>query len=124
MQGLAFFEHLGLRMSSEGDAVAVEADVRDDLRGPFGLLQGGVVTTLVDVSGASCAARAMETHAVATTHLTVEFLAPGRTGPVVASARPLRANGTTGVAEVRVSDTGEGDRLMAVGLLAVRRLAS
>lgn len=116
-----FFDHLGLRFAGTGDeSVVVELDLRDDLRGPFGLLQGGVLATLVDVAGAASAARAAGPGGgVATSDMAVRFLAPGRLGPIRATGVPLRAGRHAAVSEVRVVDAGQADRLLAVAHLAV-----
>jgi uncharacterized protein (TIGR00369 family) len=119
--GTPFQQSLGLRWS-QGDAadqVAVELDLRDDLRGPAGSLEGGVVSTLVDVAGASTAAMAVG-GLVATQHISVSFLAPGKEGPVRATGVPLRVGRADAVVEVRVVDRGKDDRLMAVGLVTVK----
>lgn len=113
---------LGLRWSSgENDAVIVEMDIREDLRGPAGSLEGGVVSTIVDVAGASAAAMAMKS-LVATADMTIHFLAPGRVGPVRATGVPLRIGSDLAVVEVKVIDTGKDDRLMASALLTIRAL--
>lgn len=122
--GTAFQQSLGIRWTAvdrDSGALTVEMDLRDDLRGPAGSLEGGVVSTLIDVAGASAVAvKALSM--VATQHMTVNFLAPGRVGPVRASAVPLRVGRHDGVSEVRVVDVGK-DRLMAVGSVTVRILA-
>jgi len=101
-------------------AIAVEMDIRDDLRGPAGSLEGGVISTLADVAGASAIGFAVGM--VATEHIAVTFLAPGRKGPVRATGTTLRIGKHDGVAEVRVVDLGNEDRLMAVALVTVRIL--
>jgi uncharacterized protein (TIGR00369 family) len=119
--GTPFQQSLGLRWlaGDTADQVAVELDVRDDLRGPAGSLEGGVVSTLVDVAGASTAAMAVK-GLVATQQMSVSFLAPGREGPVRATGTPMRVGKTDAVVEVRVVDRGHDDRLMAVGLVTVK----
>jgi uncharacterized protein (TIGR00369 family) len=119
--GTPFQQSLGLRWMTGGsdDQVAVELDMRDDLRGPAGSLEGGVVSTIVDVAGASTAAMAVN-GLVATQHISVSLLAPGRDGPIRATGTPLRVGTTDAVVEVRVIDRGRDDRLMAVGLVTVK----
>ena len=119
--GTPFQQSLGLRWLAGDDPgqVAVELDLRDDLKGPAGSLEGGVVSTIVDVAGASAAARAVN-GLVATQHMAVSFLAPGRDGPVRATGTPLRVGKTDAVVEVRVVDRGRDDRLIAVGLVTVK----
>ena len=83
---------LGLRWSLLPDetGIAVDMELRDDLRGPYGLLEGGVVTTLADVAGASAAARALGPW-VATQAISMSFLAPWARG-----ADPSRRHPATG----------------------------
>jgi uncharacterized protein (TIGR00369 family) len=115
---LPFFEYLGLRWNTvNGDRVAVELDIRDDLRGPAGNLQGGITATLVDVAAASTAALS-GTALVATTEMTVHYLAPGRVGPVRAVGELLHSGGRVVSVEVRVFDGGMDDLLMTVALVA------
>jgi uncharacterized protein (TIGR00369 family) len=113
-----FFEYLGLRWNTiDGERVSVEMDVRDDLCGPARILQGGITATLVDVAAASTAALS-GTSLVATTEMTVHYLAPGRVGPIRAVGELLRSGARSFAVEVRVFDTGVDDRLMAVALAA------
>ena len=121
--GTPFQKSLSLHWCALDDglgSVAVEMDIRDDLRGPAGSLEGGVISSLADVAGAS--AIGFSVGMVATEHLAISFLAPGREGPVRAIGTPLRIGRSAGVAEVRVIDTGKDDRLMAVALVTVRIL--
>ena len=113
-----FFDHLGLRWTDvRPTGVTVELDIRDDLRGPAGTLQGGVIATVVDVAAASTAAQG--SGLVATSEMTIHFLAPGRIGPVRAVGELLHSRSSGGAAvEIRVYDAGNSDRLMAVALAA------
>jgi uncharacterized protein (TIGR00369 family) len=121
LMGTPFQQSLRLRWlaGDEEDQVAVEMELREDLCGPAGSLEGGVVSTIVDVAGASAAAKAFG-GLVATSHMTISFLSPGRVGPIRATGTPLRVGRTDAVAEVRVIDRGKDDRLMAVGLVTVK----
>jgi uncharacterized protein (TIGR00369 family) len=120
---LPFFEHLGLRWTNIGaDGVSVEMEIRDDLRVPAGTLQGGVIATLVDVTAATTAAQG-SSGLVATSEMTLHFLAPGRIGPVHATGELLRSRAGGAAVEVRVYDSGNSDRLMAVALAAFQDLA-
>lgn len=131
MAGTRFHEFLGIEWESEwkpetpdGDAFVVTMARRDDLCGPAGSLEGGVVATLADVAGATACARALGHTLVATEHVSISYLAPGRVGPFRAVGTVLRAGRDQAVSEVRVSDAGKDDRLMAVALVTVRRLAA
>jgi uncharacterized protein (TIGR00369 family) len=118
-----FFEHLGLRWNTvDQDRATVELDLRDDLCGPAGILQGGITATLVDVAAASTAALSGAS-LVATTEMTVHYLAPGRVGPVRAIGELLRSGKRGFAVEVRVFDVGAEDRLMAVALAAFAPVA-
>ena len=119
--GTPFQQSLGLRWmdGDESGQVAVELDLRDDLKGPAGSLEGGVVSTIADVAGASTGAMAVN-GLVATQHIAISFLAPGRDGPVRATGTPLRVGKSEVVVEVRVVDRGRDDRLMAVALVTVK----
>src|SRR5437868_11229607 len=119
--GTPFQQSLGLRWlaGDELGQVAVELELRDDLKGPAGSLEGGVVSTIADVAGASAGAQATN-GLVATQHMAISFLAPGRDGPVRATGTPLRVGKSDAVAEVRITDRGRDDRLMAVALVTVK----
>lgn len=111
--------HLGVRVSTaQGPAVA-EIDVRPDLLNIAGMVQGGVVTTLADVAGGLVAWRATGCPNVFTADMNVHFLAPGRLGPIRATATVLRQGRANVVSEVRVVDRGADDRLMAVATLTL-----
>jgi uncharacterized protein (TIGR00369 family) len=117
-----FFEYLGLRWDTvDGARVSVEMDMRKDLCGPAGILQGGIIATLVDVAAASTAALS-GTELVATTEMTLHYLAPGRIGPIRAVGELLRSGARTFAVEVRVVDVGSDHRLMAVALAAFVQL--
>jgi uncharacterized protein (TIGR00369 family) len=112
--GCAFFSK-GLRhryVDVEGGR-GIEVEVDDHLRGPAGSVHGGLIAMLVDVAGATCIAMATG-RAVATASATTQYLAAGRVGPIRAIGSPLRVSESLGVAEVRVTDVGKDDRLMAI----------
>lgn len=121
--GTPFQRHLGLRWKLVDDTptMTVSMEIRDDLRGPAGSLEGGIISTLVDVAGAS--AIASKVGMVATQHIALSFLAPGRIGPIEATAVGQRVGRSDGVAEVKVVDRGMEDRLMAVALVTVKVLS-
>ena len=113
-----FFDYLGLRWDTiNGERVSIEMDVRRDLCGPAGILQGGITATLVDVAAASTAALS-GTELIATTERTLHYLAPGRVGPIRAVGELLRSGARSFAVEVRVFDAGAEDLLMAVALAA------
>jgi uncharacterized protein (TIGR00369 family) len=122
----AFQRHLGIcYFEPPPDAAAgtmlLRVDVRDDLCGPAGSLEGGAVATLIDVAGASCAAQALGS-LVATQAITLCYLAPVKVGPAEARARPLRVGTRDAVIEVHVSDPGRDDRMCTTALLTAVKL--
>jgi len=96
----------------------VELDIVDDVRGPGGSVHGGIVASLIDCAGASAVAHASK-RLVATTNLSISYLAAGRVGPLRALAECLRAGRNHGVAEVRVYDAGKDDRLVATAVVTL-----
>jgi len=105
-------EWLGVRAAGSD---AVEIDLADELRNPWGILHGGVVATLVDLAAE---------HATGgvTTDVVLHFLAPNRVGPVRAAARPLGARADGEVCRVEVRDEG-ADRLTALAVVVARATA-
>jgi uncharacterized protein (TIGR00369 family) len=91
-------EWLGIRPAGEH---ALEIDLADGLRNPWGILHGGVVASLVDLTAEHAAGGT-------TTDVVLHFLAPNRIGPVRAQARVLgeRSDGT--VVRIEVRDEGAG----------------
>jgi len=124
--GTPFQRSLGLdwRRTDDPGSLSVRMDLRPELCGPAGSLEGGVICTLADVARASACAMAMGTHLVATEHMAISFLAPGRIGPICATGSVLRTGAIDGVAEVRIVDQGRDGRLVAVSLVTVRDLSS
>jgi uncharacterized protein (TIGR00369 family) len=106
-------QHLGLRWVARDGAACIELDVREDLRGPAAILQGGVIATLVDVAAAAAVSR-VGSGLVATKEMTVKFLSPGRIGPIRAEAKAVR-HANELIADVQIVDSGQDDRLIATG---------
>jgi len=101
------------------DAAAgrVSLEVGPYLHNSFGALQGGVIGMLAEAAGAEAlgAARGGRGSDVVVTDLQIAYLALGRVGPVVTSARVLEAAADgrcSAVVELR--DSGADDRLMTV----------
>ncbi len=101
-------------------SVALEMDIREDMRGPTGSLEDGVVASLAEVAGVS--AIGFMVGLVATEHLGVSFLAPGWVGPIRATATAQLVGKQDGVADVRVVDAGNDDQLIAVATVTVQIL--
>jgi uncharacterized protein (TIGR00369 family) len=94
------------------DANAIEIDLVDEHRNPWGILHGGVVASLVDVA-------ASHATGLETADVVLHFLAPNRVGPVRAIAHRLGTRSDGVVTRVEVRDTGQ-DRLTALAVVTAR----
>lgn len=91
------------------DDVTLEMDLADDLRNPWGILHGGVVASLVDLTAGHA------TKGRWTTDVVLHYLAPNRVGPVRAIARVLGRRSDGDVVRVEVRDEG-ASRTTAVAI--------
>lgn len=94
----------------ERGVAVCELEPREELLNWGGMVQGGVVATLIDVAGGIAGAHVLGHHPVATASMNIHYLSPARTGPVRATARTLRAGRTTATVEVAVTDDGTEGR--------------
>ncbi|HTL87031.1 MAG TPA: PaaI family thioesterase [Acidimicrobiia bacterium] len=92
------------------DAHGLEIALADELRNPWGILHGGVVASLVDLTTATSGR---------TTDVVLHFLAPNRIGPVRATATVLGTRSDGDVCRVEVRDIG-ADRVTAVAVVTAR----
>jgi len=120
--GCGLLDGLPHRITTGDGAAVIELDLTDDVRGPGGSLHGGILASLMDVTGALAVTRAAD-RVGATSALALSYLSGARVGPVRAEGEVLRVGANHGVAEVRVLDAGKGDRLVAVGHVTVSFLA-
>jgi uncharacterized protein (TIGR00369 family) len=90
-------EWLGVRAR---DDHTLEMDLADELRNPWGILHGGVVASLVDLTAEHA------TRGGWTTDVVLHYLAPNRVGPVSAQARVLGRRSDGDVVRVEVRDEG------------------
>lgn len=104
---------LGSRLDAvEVGEASVSLEIQDKHRNLMGTLHGGMISTLADTAtGIAMGARLDEGMTWTTTSLNVTFLAPGRTGRVIAHARVVKAGRRFGYAEADVVDAE--DRLLA-----------
>lgn len=110
---------LGMRDVVESDErLVIEMDNRPDLTNIRGALQGGLVTTLIDIAAGRLAERHVRPdQSVTTADLNVHFLAPVVVGPARAEATLVRAGKRLIVTAVDVIDVGR-DRLAARSTLS------
>jgi uncharacterized protein (TIGR00369 family) len=107
---------LGLRVHEDA---SVEVDIDDWLRNPWDILHGGAIACLVDVAAEHAAIAALGRPARITGSM-IRYVAPGRAGPARAVSRIVGNDGTTALVEVRVTDTGAADRLLALATMTAR----
>ncbi len=96
-----------------GDPSAIELDLAPYVANSVNALQGGLVTTLVEVA-AERVARSASGKPVVTTDFSVHFLSLGKAGPLRANARVLRVDGDNTLLRVELRDRGQENRLLSV----------
>jgi uncharacterized protein (TIGR00369 family) len=101
----------------DGPAGRLSIPARPYLHNSFGAVQGGVVALLAEAAGAEAlgAAQGRASSDMVVTDLQIAYLALGKVGPIVSSARVLGpgTDGTAG-AVVELHDAGAGLRLTTV----------
>ena len=114
-----FLAQLDMRdVEVEGSDLSMELATAPNLANSRGALQGGLIATLIDiVAGRLAMARVKPGESVATSDLTIHYLAPIVDGPARAQAKVLRSGSRTVVLAVEVYDVAT-DRLAAVSTIA------
>jgi acyl-coenzyme A thioesterase PaaI-like protein len=105
-----------------GTGPVTRLDLTDSIRNPWGILHGGGVAMLADVA----ACRAVEAQAgpgrsgrVAAGDTVLHYLSPAKVGPVEARCQVLGGRPGRALVRVAIHDVGAGDRMVAVGSVAV-----
>jgi uncharacterized protein (TIGR00369 family) len=120
----SFHEFLGVSwLVHEGGLVSVEIGLRDDLRGPAGNLEGGVLATLVDAAAAGTAVHLMNS-LVVTQQCSISFVSPCKIGPVRADGTPVHVGRHTSVVQVDVRDIGADSRLAVFATVTLRAIGA
>ncbi|MGO9876281.1 MAG: PaaI family thioesterase [Acidimicrobiia bacterium] len=91
------------------DEMTVEMQLTDSLRNPWGILHGGAVASLIDLT-------AEHMTGGVTTDVVLHFLAPNRVGPVRATGRALGSRVDASVVRIDVRDEGAG-RVTALAIV-------
>jgi uncharacterized protein (TIGR00369 family) len=119
--GVPLDDFLGLEPAGESNGrMLFRMPFREILRNVNGVLHGGGATLLVEQAARQVAAAVGGGAEALVDAIEVHFLAPGLTGPFLASVEPL-AGGSSIVAEVEATDLGHGGRPVALGLVSLRR---
>ena len=99
------------------DDTALEMEMRDALRNPWGILHGGVTAALVD----ACVEHA--TGGGIAADVVLHYLSPNRIGPVQARATRMGTRSDGEVVRVEVRDIGS-DRVTALAVVTAADLSS
>lgn len=107
-------------IGTRADSGTVVLPVTDDVRNPWGIVHGGATAALVDAAALDAAARDGAGPSCFTADVALYFLAPGRVGPLRASAAVVGRRPDGRLTDVRIRDEGAGDRPVAVATVTVR----
>ena len=109
-------------LSDEPDGARARVPIRDDLRQPFGLMHGGVMSSLVEsvCSRATALAVFGDGMAAMGQSISVSFMRPVTSGHAEARARVRHRGRTTWVWEAEVVDAEERLCALAQMTIAVR----
>jgi uncharacterized protein (TIGR00369 family) len=119
--GAPIDDFLGLEPAGGSDGrVLFRMPFHEILRNVNGVLHGGAATLLVEQAARQVATVADGGTETVVDAIEVHFLAPGLTGPFLASVKPLSGRASI-VAEVEASDLGNGGRPVALGFVSLRR---
>ena len=105
----------GIRPRRDGSGDGVELDLDAHVRNPWGILHGGVTTSLIGAAVDIAMGRPTPI-----TSEVLRFLAPGRVGPVSAHAVAIGDRPNATVLRVEVRDHGADDRLIAFAVVTTR----
>jgi uncharacterized protein (TIGR00369 family) len=113
---------LGMRLTvMEPDRARIELEIGEHHLQPFGIVHGGVISTLIDTATFWAAfSRLPEDAGLVNVDLKLNYLAPAARGRLVADGRCLRPGRTLGYAEAYVRDDRGG--LVAHGTSTLRVL--
>jgi uncharacterized protein (TIGR00369 family) len=106
-------------VSVAGADWAMEMDVTPRVVNSSGVIQGGLLATLIDMVAGVSLLRGDHGYArAATSEMHISYLAGARVGPVRAEARILRKGNRTAVVRVDVFDAGADDLYVAAATLS------
>ncbi len=107
------------QVSEDPVVVDVEVPLTDRVRNSAGVLNGGIVATVMDMAGGVAAARATGTRAISTSAMNVQYVAPVRVGPARARATVVRTGRRSVVASLELVDDGDDGRVAAIGTISL-----
>jgi len=110
----SLLEEIDGHVRRSGAASSITIELVERLRNPWGILHGGVTASLVDLA---VEALVPDQRAVS---LTLRYLAPGRVGPIIATAVPGSRAGESGRrVRVEVIDAGHDGRVVGLADVVV-----
>jgi uncharacterized protein (TIGR00369 family) len=92
--------------ADDGEA-RLEVTVDERHLNPAGTVHGGLLATLVDTTMGAAVRSAVDDDVPATSQLSVTYLRPGRTGPLVVTARVRKRGENLTVCEAEVEQDGK-----------------
>ena len=102
-------------------ASRVEIEVRNKHLQPFGLVHGGVFSSLIDAAGFWAAFTSLEEGpGMTTVELKLNYLSPAESGKLIGLGRSIKNGRTLSLAEARVEN--ETGRLLAHGTVTLMTL--
>lgn len=119
---IPFVEHLGMELlHKEPGHVTLALNLRPEMNNSWGVAHGGVIMSLADVGCGMAFRSAVEgAKGVATTNLTMHFLAPGR-GRLICEGFLVHRGNSHGVCEALVRDESGAQVAKAVGTFMLMR---
>lgn len=122
LRDLPFAKLIGMELVDiRPNEAVLKIDMRDDLRQPSGVLHGGVTATLIDTAMAFAVRTHLADHEfTATIDLTVHYLRPHTAGPVICTAKVVRAGKRIFTVSAEVEN--DAGKLVATGLSTYTKL--
>jgi acyl-coenzyme A thioesterase PaaI-like protein len=115
--GLTLREVPSVGPTEEPSVIVGTVDVADHLRTSRGNVAPGALLALVDSAGGLCAGLAALPGWVVSTNLMMSTARFDHAGPITLTARVLRAGRAAVITGIQVTDDGNGDALIADGVL-------
>lgn len=117
-----YLEFLGFKLTAWKDGFArLEMPVRQDHRNTVGYLHGGIISSLLDISGAVSGSHGISNEIVSVTvNLNTQFMSPHQGSIVVAEGELIRETKTLFFAQSKLIDP-ENNRLCAMATGTFKR---
>lgn len=110
------YRHIGMKVVlAEDGSSRIEMEVQEELKNLYGTVHGGLLATLMDSAcGVALGSLLKAGESLVTLDLRINYLAPVKSGTVIAEGKVVHKGRQTGVAEATLKD--ETGRLAAKGM--------